>query len=301
MVPAVPFAGPPRSGKGFTVRVRARLPVEWLLPAPLPSLVIVGAMKAGTTSLFEYLCGHPQLVPSRHKEVHFFDRGYHRGAGWYRRQFRAASWRRAGPGVTFESSPYYMYEPRVPARMRATLPEAKLVFLLRDPVDRAFSHYHNNRRLGREPLGFEEAIDAEEARLAGEEQRLLADPRSTSRRHQRCSYLARGRYAEQLVRWREHFPAGQMMVVDAGRLFDDPRRVVAEVVAFLGLDRWEPGHLRAHNEGRYGVSMRPATRRRLEEYFAPHERALCDLVGWCPSHRPDPRAAEPGRVRTAAG
>lgn len=269
------------------MRLRARLPIEWLLPSPLPSLVIVGAMKAGTTSLFEYLCGHPQLVPSRHKEVHFFDRGYHRGIGWYRRQFRAAPWRRVGPSLAFESSPYYMFEPRVPARMKATLPAAKLVFLLRDPVDRAFSHYHNNRRLGREPLSFEEAIDAEEARLAGEELRLLADPRFTSRRHQRFSYLARGRYAEQLARWQEHFPAAQMMVVDAGRLFRDPRAVVAEVVAFLGLDRWEPGQLRVHNEGRYGDSMRPATRRRLEEYFAPHERALCDLLGWCPSRCQD--------------
>jgi hypothetical protein len=236
-------------------------------------------MKAGTTSLFEYLSGHPQLVPSRHKEVHFFDRAHHRGTGWYRRRFRRPA-AAHGRTLTFESSPYYMFEPRVPARMRATVPHAKLVFLLRDPVDRAFSHYHNNRRLGREPLSFEAAIDAEAGRLAGEEARLLADPRFTSRAHQWYSYLARGRYAEQLVRWREHFPAGQMLVIDAGLLFRDPRRVVAEVVAFLELDPWEPESLRPHNEGRYGVSMRPETRRRLEEHFAPCERALRDVIGW---------------------
>ena len=266
------------------MRIRIRLPTEWVLPPPLPGLVIAGAMKAGTTSLFEYLAGHPQLVPSRHKEVHFFDRGFHRGTGWYRRRFRLPP---AGGGGarTFESSPYYMFEPRVPARMRATIPEAKLVFLLRDPVDRAFSHYHNNRRLDREPLSFEDALDAEATRLAGEETRLLADPRYTSRLHQRSSYLARGRYVEQLIRWREHFPAEQMLVLDAGRLFCEPRRVVAEVVAFLGLEPWEPGCLRPRNEGGYEAAMLPETRRRLDDYFAPWERSLRDLIGWAPSDR----------------
>lgn len=259
----------------------------------LPSFIIPGAMKAGTTSLFGYLSGHPQLAASREKEVHYFDVNFHRGARWYAGQFprprRGADGR---PRLSFESSPYYLFEPRVPARVHALLPDVKLVMLVRDPVDRAFSHYHNNRRLGRERLSFEEAIDAEEERLAGEEERMLADPGYVSLVHKRFSYLARGLYAEQLLRWRRFFAAEQMLVVDAGRLFADPRVVVAEVVSFLGLDPWTPTDCPPLNEGRHGDSMQPQTRTRLEAFFAPHEQRLVDLIGWCPSSA--------GRRRVAA-
>lgn len=84
----------------------------------LPRLIIPGAMKAGTTSLFEYLDGHPQLVPSREKEVHYFDMHFHRGIGWYARQFPRCRAAGGAAALPFESSPYYLFEPRVPARVR---------------------------------------------------------------------------------------------------------------------------------------------------------------------------------------
>jgi len=241
-------------------------------------------MKAGTTSLFAYLEGHPQLAPSLEKEVHYFDMNFHRGPGWYARQFpRPQGHAAAAAPLPFESSPYYLFEPRVPARIRELVPDVKLVILLRDPVDRAFSHYHNNRRLGRENLSFEDAIDAEEERLAGEEERLLSDPRAVSLVHKRYSYLRRGLYAEQLLRWRACFPAEQLLVIDAGRLFADPRGVLAEVLAFIGADPWEPPNFAARNEGRHGEAMQSATRSRLEVFYETHERRLADLIGWCPS------------------
>lgn len=250
----------------------------------LPRLIIPGAMKAGTTSLFAYLEGHPQLAASHEKEVHYFDMNFHRGPGWYARQFpRHNGPAEAAAPLPVESSPYYLFEPRVPARIRELLPDVKLVILLRDPVDRAFSHYHNNRRLGREQLSFEDAIDAEEERLAGEEERLLSDPCAVSLAHKRYSYLRRGLYAEQLLRWRACFPAEQLLVVDAGRLFGDPRAVLAEVLAFVGVDPWEPPSFAARNEGRHGEAMEAATRSRLETFYEPHERRLAELIGWCPS------------------
>lgn len=250
----------------------------------LPRLIIPGAMKAGTTSLFAYLEGHPQLAPSHEKEVHYFDMNFHRGPGWYARRFPRPQGRApAAAPLPFESSPYYLFEPRVPARIRELVPDVKLVILLRDPVDRAFSHYHNNRRLGRENLSFEDAIDAEEERLAGEEARLLSDPHAVSLVHKRYSYLRRGLYAEQLLRWRSCFPADQLLVIDAGRLFADPRGVLAEVLAFIGVDPWEPPTFAARNEGRHGEAMQAATRSRLESFYEPHERRLTDLIGWCPS------------------
>lgn len=249
----------------------------------LPRLIIPGAMKAGTTSMFEYLRGHPQLRACRDKEVHYFDINFHRGDGWYASRFPRCDATGRGPGLAFEASPYYLFEPRVPARVRELLPDVKLVILLRDPVDRAFSHYHNNRRLGREPLSFEDAIDAEPERLAGEEERLLTDPRATSLPHRRYSYLSRGHYHEQLLRWRACFPDGQLLVVDAGRLFESPHAVMAEVLGFLGVDQWVPANFAPRNEGRHAATMRAETRERLTAYFEPHERKLEQLVGWCPS------------------
>lgn len=261
---------------------------RWLGARRLPGLIVPGAMKAGTTTLFRLLAGHPQLAAAARKEVHYFDHRHRRGPGWYARQFDPA---RVPPGIAFEASPYYMFEPRVPARVRALVPDVKLVFLLRDPVARAFSHYQNSRRLGREPLGFEAALEAEEGRLAGEEDRMHADPDYVSWSHRVHSYAGRGVYVDQLLHWRRHFPAAQMLVVDAGRLFSDPRGVVAEVEAFVGLDPWQPREVTASNEGGYRERMRPATRARLEAFFAPHERRLEGLVGWCPSAAPAARAA----------
>jgi hypothetical protein len=241
-------------------------------------------MKAGTTSLFRYLDGHPQLATAPRKEVHYFDRHFHRGPEWYRRQFAPRrSGGAAGQTIACESSPYYMFEPRVPARIRDLVPDVKLVFLLRDPVERAFSHYHNNKRLDREPLDFISALDAEDDRTLAEEERLLVDPTHVSMPHRHYSYRRRGLYAEQLLRWRACFPQDRMLVVDSRRLFTEPAHVVAEVLRFVGLDAWQPRSLAAQNEGRHDKAIPAAARHQLEAFFAPHEERLRRLIGWCPS------------------
>jgi hypothetical protein len=249
----------------------------------LPGIVIVGAMRAGTTSLFSLLAGHPQVAAAFHKEVHYFDLRFHLGTNWYRHQFRRPRTAVRGRAIGLESSPYYLFDPRVPARMAAIMPDVKLVFLLRDPVERAFSHYRKNLRDGREPLSFAEALAAEDERLAGEEERMLHDPGYVSGLHQYYSYAARGRYAEQLIRWRRHFSAAQMLVVDSTRLFASPAEVLAEVLAFAGLEPWAPRRFDAVNAGSNAMPLDPHVASRLATTFIPHERRLADLVGWCPS------------------
>lgn len=246
----------------------------------LPDFIIAGAQKAGTTSLFGYLEGHPQCVPSQTKEVHYFDKNYDRGEAWYRMNFPMHAKLRASGRQTFESSPYYMCEPRVPARMQALLPQVKLIFLVRNPVSRAYSHYQHSVLRRREPLSFEEALEAEQDRLAGEEAKMLADPTYPSFNHQHYSYLLRGRYAEQLQNWKQHFSADQMLVLEAERMFRQPAEVFAEVLEFLGLDDWSPASFENLNSGRYKQPMNPATRARLEAYFAPFNQQLYDLLGW---------------------
>jgi hypothetical protein len=248
---------------------------------PLPTAVLAGAMRSGTTSLFSWLVQHPQVVGSRRKEVHFFDIDFARGPDWYRRQFPGAR----DPSLQrLEATPYYMFEPRVPQRMRELIPDARIVCLLRDPVERALSHYRKNRRDGREPLSFSDALSAEDDRLEGEEDRMLADPSYLSRVHQHFSYRRRGYYADQILRWHLHFPKDQVLILDAGELFARPSQTVARVVAFLGLDPWEPPRFPARNATVREDRLPDTERERWTAHFVPHQRRLESLIGWCPSH-----------------
>lgn len=248
----------------------------------LPDFLIVGAQRAGTTYLYNNLAAHPCVAPALTKEVHFFDVWFGRGLGWYRQFFplraQRAFWRLRGRTLLAgEASPYYMFHPHAPRRAAATLPNARLIALLRNPVNRAFSHYNHSRRRGFETLAFAEALAQEDARLAGEEQRLIADERYVSDAHQNFSYRARGVYADQVARWLQYFPRDQLLVVPSERMYADPAGELGRIFAFLGLPAWQP-ELRPSRAPAY-TGMDADTRRSLHEFFAPHNARLYDLLG----------------------
>ena len=140
----------------------------------LPDFLLIGGQRCGSTSLYTTLCGHPQVLAGAHKEPHFFDNNHLRGEDFYRRLFPLqihllARERRLGRRVvTGEATTYYLAHPAVPARVAAMLPDVRLIAILRDPVDRAYSHYQLSVREGRESLPFEQALAAEPERIAGE-------------------------------------------------------------------------------------------------------------------------------------
>lgn len=251
---------------------------------PLPDFVIIGAQKCGTSSLYRYLAEHPQVAPAVGKEIHYFDWYYHRGVNWYRGHFPTSLERalfRARTGrtlLTGEASPYYLVHPHAPARLRALMPQARLIALLRDPVDRALSAYHHQSRNGEETLAIGEAFDVEESRLAPELTRLARDPSYNSHAHRKFSYLTRGRYAEQLERWLALFPRHQLLVLRSEDFFERPDAVFGEVLRFLGLPDWQPASFPRFNAAEYGA-MDPAIRERLVSYFAAPNAALYTLLG----------------------
>ena len=244
----------------------------------LPSVLILGAQKSGTTSLFRYLAQHPDVLPPVVKEVHYFDFHYLRGVAWYRRHFPYAHRLRRG-SLTFDATPYYLVHPLVPQRAAQLLPEAKLVVLLRNPIDRALSHYQHEFRDGRESLSFAEAIEKEPERLAGEEERLRHEPDYYSFNHQCYSYTRRGLYIEQLRHWVQHFPRTQLLVLQSEWLFRDPVAATAAVHNFLGL---RPHRLQVDKPflpRGYDRTMPPELRARLATYFEPHNRELFQWLG----------------------
>jgi hypothetical protein len=243
----------------------------------LPSLLIIGAQRGGTTSLFNYLVQHPQVLAPFGKEIHYFDHYYARGIRWYRGQFPCA--RRLQSALTLDASPYYLIHPLAPPRAADLLPNVKLVALLRNPVERALSHYQHEVREGRESLPFAEAIDREEERLAGEEERLRRDPDYYSYNLHRYSYARRGRYVEQLRHWMQHFPREQLLVLQSEWLYRDPVAATGAVQGFLGLPPHRLARYQPFLQGQYDREMPAALRARLATYFEPHNRALFEWLG----------------------
>lgn len=166
-----------------------------------PNLFIGGAQKSGTTSLHYFLSKHPDIfIPKKPEELHFFDldENYSKGLDWYMAYF--SQWQ--GEPIIAQTSPLYIYKTQVPARIQAFNPEAKFIFILRNPLDRAYSHYWNSVRYGYEHLSFEEALDQEKERI---------NKNSDFRR--KYSYADRGKYTEQLLRFYNFFPRENILIL----------------------------------------------------------------------------------------
>lgn len=249
----------------------------------LPDFIIIGGQRCGTTSLYRYLVEHPDIAGARRKEVHFFDNSFHRGTRWYNAHFplsleRRAREMRGHPLITGEASPYYLFHPHAPRRVRQLVPNAKLIALLRNPVDRAYSHYHLSVRLGFETLPFEQAIESEHERLNGELERMLADDKYYSRSHQHHSYLARGIYVDQLKIWLDTFPREQILILRSEDFYADPGPAIQQVTDFIGLNPYRKARYEVHNDGKYN-SLSDDMRAFLYEYYAPHNERLNDYLG----------------------
>ena len=258
----------------------------------LPDFLVIGAEKCGTTSLYQALTSHPDVHPARRKEPHYFDYHFARGETWYRAWFpfvwvRALRRRRRGRFLTGEASPDYIFHPHAARRAHALLPEARLIAILRDPALRAFSHHQQQVRKGREPLSFEEAITREPERVDAPLAKMARDETLAVESVTRFSYLARGRYAEQLERWLALYPRERLLVLFSEELSKEPAETLRRAFAFLGLDAdaaaIDVGTRR--NVGGYEATLDPSLRRRLDDAFAPHDARLRALLGRQPAWR----------------
>jgi hypothetical protein len=267
-----------------------------------PDFVIIGAKRGGSTSLYNYVLDHPCVVPlfpgRQHiKGAHYYDTRYARGLTWYRSHFpmevggRHLTRPTAHPVICGEASPYYLFHPLAAERLAHDYPGARIIAVLRDPVERAYSHFRERTHHGGETLSFEEALDAEADRLRGEEERIVTEPGYLSVEHENHSYLAQGRYLDMLPRWFRFFPRERVHIAISEEFYADPDRQVNEVWKFLGL----PPH-RLRDQARYNYlpapGMAPATRHRLTEALAGHNRSLADLLG---RPLPWPAGSAPGR------
>jgi hypothetical protein len=260
----------PRQGIHDVSHEKRDPPTEHIETAHLrqpPDFIIIGTQRGGTTSLYRYLAAHPEIGQASRKEVHYFDRYYENGHDWYLAHFpERGEYRLVG-----EASPYYVFHPEVPERILATVPRAKFILLLRNPVDRAYSQYQMKAERGLETLPFAEAIEREPERLAATD-----DPLAPAWRHH--SYLARGVYVDQIKRWFEYFPRDQFLIIKSEDFYAEPVQILHHTQAFLGVASHSPAALKVYHQAEY-AEMDPLMRQRLADYFAPHNHQLYDLLG----------------------
>jgi hypothetical protein len=254
-----------------------------------PSFVVIGAKRGGTTSLYRYLLEHPSIAPLFPGALHmkrprYYDVNYARGLRWYRSHFPlmigdrgiARPW--VKPLIAGEASPYYLFHPLVAERLARDFPDVRLIVILRDPVERAYSHYKERCKHNAEPLAFEEALAAEQDRLRGEAERIIREPGYRSLEHEDHSYLAQGRYLEMLERWFTFFPKSQFHVAVSEEFYADPGRVVNDIWSFLDLPQHELLSRARHNQIP-APGIQPATRQYLQDAFAEHNSKLECLIG----------------------
>ncbi|WP_243719609.1 sulfotransferase [Actinomadura sp. KC06] len=258
----------------------------------VPDFLIVGAQRCGTTSLFRYLRAHPAVLRDRmDKGVHYFDMAYERGFPWYRAHFPLKATarlveRRVGVRPqTFEASPFYMFHPLAPERIARDLPGVKLIVMVRDPVERAFSAHAQEVRRGFESEPFERALELEEERLDGEIDKMVADPSYLSFAVQHHAYRARGRYAEQLERLEGLVGRERIHVIDNQELATSPESVYDGVLTFLGLPAGQYPAFERHNAAPRASKLSDEVRQELSDYFLPEDERLAGWLGKPPSWR----------------
>ena len=251
-----------------------------------PHFLILGCQKGGTTTLYDLLCRHPRVEAALEKEVQFFSFRYGEGWAWYRQQLphrRSLIGRLRDRPRCGEASPYYLFYPLAAERIARHAPKARLIVLLRDPVDRALSQYFHSVRLGLEHLPLMAALAAEPERLQGADEALARGERHRS--HQEHSYLQRSRYGHQLQRYVQHFPKQQLLVLSSEAFFADPTGTTQQVWRFLGL---EPAPLSAQpilNQGLGEAAAVSAEERQQLEGLLNGERNV--VKHWLASHGPE--------------
>lgn len=281
-----------------SVRIRSALPEAMRTPVKevvlgwgkvtarwrmTPGFIVVGAQRCGTTSLFRVLSDHPDVVrPTASKGIGYFDVHHRLGRRWYAAHFPLRFGRESK--TTFESSGYYAFHPLSIERIARELPGVKLILMVRDPVERAYSAHRHESARGFETLDFPDAIQAEPARLAGEAEKMMADPAYESFDHRHHAYVGRGLYADQLDRMTAAVGRDRIHVVDADRLFAQPETELSALFSWLGLRAWLPDTFEQWN-ARPRDPMADDTRSSLAARFEDSDRRLADYLGRPPSWR----------------
>ena len=255
-----------------------------------PDFAIIGAQKCGTTSLYHLTASHPNIIPARTKEVNYFSTLHGLGNKWYRSNFptnisRHGYLKKQKKLLTGEASPNYIFFPTVPSRMKEIMPDVKIIVILRNPVNRAYSQYwfmgeHYNEQQ------FEKFIEESKEWYMKKKEHddYLNHPNVDYNQYAKYSSIARGIYADQLEEWFKYYDKKQFLFLSTEDFHKNTQHTLDQVFNFLGLNPFKIDNPKRHNVGNYKEKMNEETRKSLIEYFKPHNERLYKLLqrdfGW---------------------
>jgi len=246
---------------------------------PLPDFLIIGVPRAGTTSLYNYLIKHPMIMPSLWKEVAFFSKHYDKGSTWYKSHFPLKLVKKSNNSnekkiLTGEASPNYLYHPSAPKRIHELIPKVRIILLLRNPVDRANSHYWQSVRKRREASSFESIIEKQMTEEPLDDEKVfLPGGGDFSNR-----YISGGIYSARIERFFEFFPKDQILILRSEDLYENPELIYKQTLEFLNLPEFEIKGFTKYNYHTDQKKMDNTIRQKLIDYYKPHNQRLYKLL-----------------------
>ncbi|MEG3932433.1 tetratricopeptide repeat protein [Microcoleus sp. T2B6] len=245
------------------------VPQNWNLKAvKVPNFIIIGSQRCGTTSLYTYLAQHPRILTPIKKEMDFFSWHFDRGIDWYLAHFPPMP--SGEEFVTGEASPSYFDCREAPERLYSLFPEAKLIVLLRNPVDRAISQFYRLTDLNWEARSLDRVISDEVERLNQNPEYIIGEEPG--------NYLARGRYIEFIKNWRTFFPQEQLLILKSEDFYAGAATTVKQVLEFLDLPEYQLSEYQNANPGSY-QPVNESVRDWLSDYFRPYNQELEEYLG----------------------
>ena len=243
----------------------------------LPDFFVVGVVRSGTTSLYYYLDQHPCVMKSAYDELGFFDSNFDLGWNWYKSLFptimqKKKIEKRNGKFLTFDDTPFYVYNSTVVKRIKRNFPDAKIIVIFRNPIDRAYSNYFLGVNGGKEKRKFDDLIEEEMILINRRNKQVLFDETLSE------TYLGRGLYAEQLKVWFSEFPKDSVKIIKSEEFAENTQDIMKDLFQFLDLPEYKISNIEKKNVTKY-PPMKKETREKLEEFFRSHNKELYNMLG----------------------
>ena len=247
-----------------------------------PNFFVIGGMRCGTTSLYHYLGQHNCIKRAAYDEIGYFDDNFHLGLNWYRSLFPTKFMQKKIESeykkfLTYDVTPFYIYNPLVVDRIFKFSPNAKIIAVLRNPIDRAYSHYNNKMQAeGDTKTTFEEIINAE-IEIIEKNKKNIDDYAFLVNTFYEL-LLARGFYAKQLEFWFKKFPRKNILLISSEELATNTDKTISEIFEFLEVPIQKISDLTKQNEIKY-PKMKDSTREILINFFKPYNEKLFGMLG----------------------
>ena len=243
----------------------------WQNESQTPSFIIIGAFKCATTSVYQYINRHPNVLPSLEKELDFFDLQFKNGLDWYLSHFPPAH--ADEQIITGEATPNYFYNVDAPERIAKHLPDVKLILTFRNPIARTVSHYNFIQRNIQNPKPIEEVLERELKNLSELDETVTPDWEKINQN----PYIGHSLYGYYLKHWLEYFDSKQLLILKHETLAENPEQTLSSVFNHLGLSDYSLPEYKKYKLGQYSP-ISQAMQEKLSNFFRPHTMAMESLL-----------------------